>query len=393
MRTHRLALALLWAAGMAQGAETPDEQKARWRQEATFPVVDLSGETARQVVIAEGTPEVYQGHPTTVLMADGKTLSAVWCINHGGKAGPMARSQDGGRTWTRLDDRLPPGFRKHENCPSIYRLTDPQGKERLWVFSAWIGRFGVPMPRIMSADGGQTWQELPPLGKTFRCVMTFSSIVRLQDGSYLGMYHRGPEGADRAPLEVLQTATKDGGLTWSEPCVVARVAGKNPCEPFVFRSPDGGELCCLMRENTHQGYSLMMFSRDEGATWSTPVDTPWGLTGDRHMGVYAQDGRLVIAFRDQAPQSPTRGHFVAWVGTYDDIKHGKPGQYRIKLLHSFAGGDCGYPGVEGLPDGTIVATTYIKLWHDARKHSVGCTRFRLEETDARRGAAKAEGTP
>ena len=297
----------------------------------------------------------------------------------------MARSTDGGKSWRRLDDRLPAGFTKHENCPSIYRMTDPRGRERLWVFSAWIGRFGPPMPSIMSEDGGRKWKEMPPLGDAFHCVMTFSSIVRLSNGAYLGMFHRGPEGADRSPLEVLQTVTADGGFHWSEPRGVAKVEGKDPCEPFVFRSPDGAELCCLMRENKHKGCSLMMFSRNEGATWSTPVDTPWGLTGDRHMGVYAKDGRLVIAFRDQAPQSPTRSHFVAWVGTYDDIKKGRPGQYRIKLLHSYAGGDCGYPGVEALPDGMIVATTYIKLWNDARKHSVVSTRFRLEETDARRG--------
>jgi hypothetical protein len=391
MKTFLCVVMVLCAAEISGGAEQAGDLKARWSEEAKLPVVDLSGETERQVVIAEGTAELYQGHPTTVLMPDGKTIFAVWCINHGGKAGPMARSQDGGRTWTRLDDRLPPGFRKHENCPSIYRLVDPEGKERLWVYSAWLGRFGIPMPRVMSEDGGQTWREMPPLGDPFYCVMTFSSIVRLKDGSYLGMYHRGPKGADRAPLEVLQTVTKDGGLSWSEPRVVARVEGKNSCEPFAFRSPDGGELCCLMRENTHKGYSLMMFSRDEGATWTAPVDTPWGLTGDRHMGAYAKDGRLVVAFRDQAPQSPTRGHFVAWVGTYDDIRQARPGQYRIKLLHSFAGGDCGYPGVETLPDGTIVATTYIKLWNDARKHSVVCTRFRLEETDARLDAAKRGG--
>lgn len=389
MRAFFLAVVMLHATGMVIGAEQPRDPQARWQREAKLPVVDLSGDTQRQVVIASGTPKVYQGHPTTVLMPDGKTIFAVWCINHGGKAGPMACSRDGGQTWTRLDDRLPPGFKKHENCPSIYRMTDPQGRERLWVYSARIERHGDPMPRIMSADGGQTWTELPPLGKLFRCVMTFSSIVRCKDGSYLGMYHRGPDGADRAPLEVLQTITRDGGFTWSEPRVVAKVEGKNPCEPFVFRSPDGAELCCLMRENTHKGYSLMMFSSDEGATWSGPVDTPWGLTGDRHRGVYAKDGRLVIAFRDQAPQSPTKGHFVAWVGTYDDIKQGRPGQYRIKLLHSFAGGDCGYPGVERLADGTIVATTYIKYWKDSRKHSVVCTRFRLEETDAK--AAKLVG--
>ncbi|MDD4869014.1 MAG: sialidase family protein [Kiritimatiellae bacterium] len=350
-----------------------------------FPLVDLSNDTKRHVIIVEGTPEIYQGHPTTVLMPDGKTIFAVWCIKHGGKAGPMARSDDGGKTWTRLDDQLPPGFTKHENCPSIYRTVDQQGKERLWVFSAWIGRFGMPMPNIMSEDGGKTWKEMPPLGKKFRCVMTFSSMIRLKDGSYLGLYHRGPEGADRAPLEVLQTVTRDGGLTWSDPCVIAKVEGKNPCEPFVFRSPDGGELCTLMRENTHKGNSLMMFSNDEGTKWSKPVDTPWGLSGDRHMGVYSKDGRLVIAFRDQAPKSPTKGHFVAWVGTYDDIKQGKSGQYRVKLLHSYAGGDCGYPGVESLPDGTIVATTYIKYWNDKRKHSVVCTRFKLAETDAQLG--------
>ncbi len=134
---------------------------------------------------------------------------------------------------------------------------------------------------------------------------------------------------------------------------------KDPCEPYAFRSPDGDELCCLMRENTHEGRSLMMFSEDEGETWSEPRPTPWGLTGDRHRGVYTEDGRLVVAFRDRAIGSSTKGHFVAWVGTYD-IRNSRPGQCRIKLLHSYAGADCGYPGMERLPDGTIAATTYIK---------------------------------
>ena len=351
-----------------------------------LPLVDISGETNRHVIIAAGTETVYQGHPTTVLMPDGKTMFAVWTLRHGGTSGPMARSDDGGRTWTRLDGQLPAGFKKHRNCPSIYRLVDPAGQERLWVFSAHPN-----MPRIVSEDGGKTWSEGKPLG--FPCVMTFSSIVRLKDGRYLGLYHKGPGGADKTPLQVLQTLTADGGLTWTEPRVVAAVPGKNPCEPFAFRSPDGKELCCLMRENTHQGRSLMMFSRDEGATWSEPVDTPWGLTGDRHMGVYAPDGRLVVAFRDQAPDSPTKGHFVAWVGTFDDIRQGQPGQCRIKLLHSNAGGDCGYPGMELLPDGTIVATTYIKYRPGKEKHSVVSTRFTMEQIDRLRKEASPNATP
>ena len=382
MTAMRLSAAVLCAAGAVWGAESDSGQKARWLEQSKFQVVDISGETNRQTVIAAGTPEIYQGHPTTLLMPDGKTIFAVWTFRHGGSAGPMARSDDGGKTWTRLDDTLPPGFKTHQNCPSIYRLVDHQGKARLWVFSAALAkRGGAAMPSIMSEDSGRTWKEMPPLGEKFRCVMTFSSVVRLTDGSYLGLYHRGPGGADKAPLGVIQTVTKDGGFTWSEPRVVASVAGKNPCEPFVFRSPDGKELCALLRENTHTGCSLVMFSKDEGATWSEPKDTAWALTGDRHMGVQTKDGRLVIAFRDMAPHSPTKGHFVAWVGTYDDIKQGKPGQYRIKLLHSYAGSDCGYPGLELLPDGTLVATTYIKYWNDTRKQSVVSTRFTLAETD------------
>lgn len=363
---------LFAALSFAHAEEKPD-----------LPIVDLSGQKARHTIIAAGTETTYQGHPTTTLMPDGKTILCVWCINHGGAAGPMARSDDGGVTWSRMDELMPTGYKTHQNCPSIYRMTDPSGKERLWVFSAAKDtRKGPGMPSIMSEDEGKTWKEMPPLG--FPCVMTFSSIVRLKDGSYLGLYHKGPGGADKAPLEVLQTITLDGGFTWSEPHVVAAVEGKNPCEPFVFRSPNGSELCCLMRENTHKERSLMMFSQDEGKTWSTPINTPWGLTGDRHAGVFTKDGRMVVAFRDQALNSPTKGHFVAWVGTYDDIKTAKPGLYRIKLLHSHAErvGDCGYPGMELLPDGTIVATTYVKYAPGKEKNSVVSVRFDLKATDA-----------
>ena len=212
---------------------------ARAEEKADLPVVDISGQKDRQVVVAAGTEQVYQGHPTTLLTPDGKTIFAVWCIGHGGHAGPLARSEDGGLSWTRIDDQLPPGFANHQNCPSIYRLVDPSGKERLWVFSAALGtRTGPGIPSILSEDGGRSWKEMPPLN--FPCVMSFSSIVRLDDGRYLGLYHRGPaRGGEGNALVTLQSITADAGLTWSEPRIVAEVAGKNPCEPFVFRSPDG----------------------------------------------------------------------------------------------------------------------------------------------------------
>src|SRR3546814_6579605 len=57
----------------------------------SIPLIDLSADTTRQVIIARGTEEVYQGHPTTVLLPDGKTMYCVWSYNHGGPLGPMKR--------------------------------------------------------------------------------------------------------------------------------------------------------------------------------------------------------------------------------------------------------------------------------------------------------------
>lgn len=349
-----------------------------------FPVVDLSKDRSHDVVLAKGSQDLYQGHPTAVQLPDGR-LIAVWTVGHGGTAGPAAESCDGGKTWKRIDERFPAGYRRHVNCPSIYRLVGPDGKARLWVWSEAKQRpqdkptdyhtcrydFETAMPSVVSEDEGYTWREMPPLGSDFRCVMTFASIVQLKDGSYLGLFHRGPGNRDRSPLTVWASVTRDGGFTWSTPRLVAQKPYKDLCEPYVFRSPDGTELCCILRENLGTGNAMVMWSKDEGRTWSDPVDTPWALTGHRHQGVTLPDGRLLIAFRDKALCSPTLGHFVAWVGPYEAIRSGKPeGTQRLKLLHSFNGGDCGYPGVTLLPNGKVMAVTYIRYEDDDSKPSV-----------------------
>jgi hypothetical protein len=51
-------------------------------------------------------------------MPDGKTIFCVWCINHGGAAGPMARSDDGGVTWTRIDERCRLASRRIKTAPA-----------------------------------------------------------------------------------------------------------------------------------------------------------------------------------------------------------------------------------------------------------------------------------
>jgi hypothetical protein len=375
--------AIALSAGLAVAAVPKNVSAKETPPKRSFPkTVDLSGDAQRQVVIAQGTTTVYQGHPTTVLLPDGKTMFCVWTYGHGGGCGPLKRSDDGGRTWSELID-VPENWRTVKNCPAIYRLTDPAGRTRLIVFAG--NGPGGDMQQAQSLDDGKTWSSMR--GNGLVGVMPFCTIVPIERGKRLiGLTNiRRPGERTEARSNVLaQSVSTDGGLTWTPWRVVLDLPGLKPCEPAVVRSPDGRQLLCLIRENQKR-IALYMTSEDEGQHWSEAKPLPPGLFGDRHMARYAPDGRLVICFRDTggAFGSPTSTHFVAWVGRYDDIVAGRDAPYRIKLLHSFKGGDCGYPGLELLPDGTFVATTYIKYREGPEQNSVVNTRFTLAETDQR----------
>jgi hypothetical protein len=381
MRSLVLFLSWTLVASILVAADPADATQKLKPKKLTFPpTIDLSGDTSRQVVIARGTPEIYQGHPTTVLLPDGKTMFCVWTINHGGPCGPMKRSDDGGRTWSELLP-VPDSWRTVRNCPTIYRLKDPSGKARLVVY-AGSGPDGK-MQRSYSEDDGKTWTPMESVG--LECVMPFCSIEPIEGGKkLLGLTNirRPGETKETRSNVIAQSVSSDGGLTWAPWRVILDLPGQKPCEPWVFRSPNGKQLLALLRENDKRE-ALYITSNDDGRTWSKHQKLPPGLYGDRHVAKYASDGRLVVVMRDTggAYGSPTSTHFIGWVGRYEDILSGRDGQYRLKLLHSFKGGDNGYPGLELLPDGTFVATTYIKYREGPEKNSVVSARFKLSETD------------
>jgi hypothetical protein len=374
-----LALALTPALRAADPAAPTDPKAAA--QRFTYPArtVDISADSARHVLVAQGTAQTYQGHPTTVLLPDGKTMFCVWTLNHGGPCGPLKRSDDGGLTWSPLLD-VPANWKDTRNCPAIYRLTDPQGVARLIIYAG--SGPGSDMHAAHSLDDGKTWSPMRGLGLVG--VMPFCTIIPIEGGKkLLGLTNirRPGETVEKLSNVLAQSTSTDGGLTWAPWRVVLDLPGLKPCEPCVVRSPDGHQLLCLIREN-QQRVALCMTSDDEGRTWSAARPLPPGLFGDRHQARYAADGRLVVVMRDTGPGSPTAPHFIAWIGRYDDIVAGRDGSaYRVKLLHSHKGGDNGYPGLELLPDGTFVATTYIKYREGPEKNSVVSARFTLAETD------------
>ena len=152
---------------------------------------------------------------------------------------------------------------------------------------------------------------------------------------------------------------------------------------MIIRSPDGNQLLCLTRENSRTYNALMTVSNDEGDTWAEMLELPGSLTGDRHVARYAPDGRLVVTFRDTTHETSTKGDFVAWIGMYEDIVNLREGQYRVRLLKNYgAPGDTGYAGLEVLPDGTLVSTTYCVL-KKGQQPVVVSVRFKMEEVDAK----------
>ncbi len=353
----------------------------------SVPTLDLSSDRHRQIVVDREAGQ-YLGHPTTVLLEDGRTLLCVYPKGHGRGGIVYKRSRDGGRTWS---ERLPTpaSWATSKEVPTIHRVVDAAGKKRLIL---WSGLY--PARLAVSEDDGASWSELVPAGD-WGGIVVMGFVEKLKTpGRYLAMFHDDgrflgaqPNRRNPARFQLLKTFSGDGGLTWSSPEVVYEDSNVHLCEPGCIRSPDGKRLAVLLRENSRQRNSFVIFSDDEGATWTAPRELPGSLTGDRHTGKYLPDGRLFVSFRDRTHDSPTKGDWVAWVGTFEDIVAGKEGQYRVRLMRNTKDADCAYPGVEVLPDGTIVATTYGH-WTKGEPPYVVSVRLKVEELDAL--AAKLE---
>lgn len=341
-----------------------------------IPILDLSADTFRQTVV-DREPGQYLGHPTTVLLDDAISILTVYPQGHGRGPIMMKRSPDGGRTWS---ERLPvpENWATSQEVPTLFRMEDRAGARRLVLFSGLY-----PIRLAVSEDDGATWSPLHPIGD-FGGIVAMSSVVRLANGDHLGFFHDDgrflrSEG-ERSVFRVYATRSTDGGLTWGEPVVVTGRADVDLCEPGAVRSPDGKTLALLLRENRRSRNSFVVVSTDEGETWSTPRELPAALTGDRHTARYAPDGRLFVSFRDMAAGSPTKGDWVGWVGTFEDILEGRDGQYRIRLMDNTNAWDAAYPGVEVLAGGTFVVTTYGH-WIEGEAPFIVTVRFTLEELD------------
>ncbi len=371
----------------------------------------------------------YLAHPDSVLLKNGSILT-LYPKGHGKGAVLNKISTDGGATWSGQLNSTPKSWENSLETPTVYRL-EFSGKpaDRLIMISANPKWPNMSTPGginySVSSDEGKTWTEFETVyDKNSDCpvipIVAMASLTRLKENGeftdkWMGLFH----DADFYNYKTILTFDENMQPHWSKPekyfSEYREIEKKaKMCEVEVIRSENGtgDELCLIARSNSKKMNSLISFSNDEGRTWSAPKEAPAALNGERHKADYTKDGRLFITFRsiERGKKARSAAGFklfntkkwlsegwVAWVGTYDDLKNGTEGQYRIKLAHTYIDGqtvpqysanaDTGYCGNVVLDNGIIVTSTYGKFSPDEKatdgglKTYIVSKRIDLNKTD------------
>lgn len=352
----------------------------------------------------------YLAHPDSVLLNNGDILT-VYPEGHGKGRILSKISTDGGRTYTKKIEAQPKSWEKSLETPTVYRLQFTSGEEKLILISG-NPRWGMQSTPggwncSVSEDEGKTWSEFRLFWSNDSefpviPIVSMASLTRLKENGrfvdkWMGLFH----DAKYINYKTILTFDENGGYTWSKPepylseyREYESFAGV--CEVEAVRSDCGAgdEICLIARCNKKTCTSFLIFSRDEGKTWSKPVEAPVSLNGERHKADYTSDGRLFITFRsiERCKEAVRKARklggektwysegWVAWVGTYDDLRNGRSGQYRLKIAHTYlpsqnepsivANADTGYCGNVVLPDDTIVTSSYGIFSSENKKDGV-----------------------
>ena len=199
--------------------------------------------------------------------------------------------------------------------------------------------------------------------------------------------------------------TTDGGLTWSSPRKICTHAPFEFNEPCAIISPDGGTIAVLIRtdnsypddnplipktwtlHNKRMYKSYVITSTDGGETWSAPLELCDSLCGDRHAATLLPDGRVFVTLRDKRLGSDLENNWVGWVGSFEDMISGKPGDCRILIKRHFFTDtefipyDCAYPFIEKMYDGSLLLGSY-GCWEKPEHHFILSTRLSAEDIAA-----------
>lgn len=366
------------------GSDTEDELYITNR----LPVYKLDESCLTDIDKDEGGERQYLGQPDMVMLDDNRTLITAYPVGHG--CGPLVMkvSRDAGETWEEKTD-IPQCWEDSLETPTLYKLNMTDGSTKLILITGrpnWHGNTTGGFCTSISEDGGESWSDYETFHSTLNgrqnwTIVAMASLIQLKDENgndidkWMGVYHN----YDYVNYKTYLTFDEQGNQHWSEPePMLADYRGIEStyqmCEIGMLRSPDGKRIVGLARSQSHNNPATLIYSDDEGKTWSKPMDLPGSLAGERHKAAYDPvSGRLLITFREicydqngnnqfDGSNDWVAGDWVAWVGTYEDLIGQNEGQYRILIAEDWANnaksGDTGYAGIVVQPDGTFILDSY-----------------------------------
>jgi hypothetical protein len=242
-----------------------------------------------RVVCADAGLGGYQGFPRLCRLKDGDILCVFYAgwshtsprggLRANGGAQALCRSTDGGETWSPATIVLDSPF--DDSGASLWECDD--GTLRLSAYSldhqAWVSLKDYHhYYAITSADGGRTWSGLAEMKIGDRRIgelNPWTTPRRLANGEWLWptYWAGGAAGAGYAEWRFRAGFSRsvDGGHTWGEPEYIEAEPSLMD-EGDICQFPDGSILCVLRDEKQHMWQT---WSRDNGHTWTQPVNLPW----------------------------------------------------------------------------------------------------------------------
>jgi hypothetical protein len=226
----------------------------------------------------------------------------------------VARSSDGGQTWTATFFDLQTGSSKFNDKPMISVDTNPGSAFLNRIYVAWDAASGSPgIQESSSGDHG----------------VTFSSPVSAGIPKGIGADpFVGPDGTlyvawqDFHANQELVSRSTDGGASFGSPAVIATTLASFdvaiPAQAFrhaliypacgadASAGPNRGTLYCSWTDETPANGmdAFVAHSTDGGITWSSPVranDDPAGVANDQFnqwLAVDPADGSVSVSFYD-----------------------------------------------------------------------------------------------
>ena len=309
--------------------------------------------------------------PNLTQLKDGSLTATIFNRPHHGKGEGDVEcwaSSDGGHFW-----ELRGTVTSHK--PGTVRMNVAVGRAHdgslVVLNSGWGGanfRERILDPLVSrSSDGGKTWQEsfsvTAPAGTQY--IIPFGDVVQGPGKMLAASFYDWAIPQEDPPKSTSYLLfSRDDGRTWSEAVVIG---ADDYSETALVRLKSGPWLAAVRTGG--DGHLDLFYSEDEGKTWalSGPVSLPRQHPG--HL-LELSDGRVLLTYGIRE-----RHHYGVGYRVSED--RGRTWNAPEHLAHLEETKDGGYPATLQLDDGTLVTAYYSNGVVQHRRYHMGVIRWKM----------------